>query len=421
MTRRRAQSTAKWILSAALITAAVVLGGYVALRFLRPVVTVTEPVEGPVVQAFYSTGTVSPEREFPIKANVAGVITEMRVDKGDRVKKGQVLAVVVDPPLQFSVDKAKAELNEKRQLADEKTSPPLMEIDAKLKGNDALTGIANREYDRLTRLVTEGSAATQTDLDRAMDRVKTLWSENESLKAQRAAKRLELQRMVDVAQAALASAQAELDKQQVRSPIDGAVLDRPISLGTRLAVNDHIMQIADVSPDNLLMRAAVDEEDINKVRVDQPVKMTLYSFAGEIFDGTVEKIYDKADPDRRTFEVDVKVDKRDERFAAGMTGELAFIMASKERATVVPSQALQNGMIWIARDGRLTRTDAKIGLKSVERVEIVSGINPGERVVISPVQGMAEGQTVRTSFMDPTAAAALNKVAVSTESFKGFR
>jgi multidrug efflux pump subunit AcrA (membrane-fusion protein) len=60
----------------------VVLGGYVALRFLRPLVTVTEPVEGPVVQAFYSTGTVSPEREFPIKANIAGVITEMRVDKG---------------------------------------------------------------------------------------------------------------------------------------------------------------------------------------------------------------------------------------------------------------------------------------------------------------------------------------------------
>jgi multidrug resistance efflux pump len=248
------------------------------------------------------------------------------------VKKGQVLAVVVDPPLQFAVDKAKAELHEKQQLADDATSPPLMELDAKLKGSEALMGIANREFDRITRLVTEGSAATQTDLDRAMDRVKTLWSENESLKAQRAAKKLELQRMMDVAQAALDSAQAEFDKQQVKSPIDGAVLDRPISLGTRLAVNDHIMQIADVSPAQLLMRAAVDEEDINKVRVDQPVKMTLYSFAGEIFDGTVAKIYDKADPDRRTFEVDVKVDKRDERFAAGMTGELAFIMASKERA-----------------------------------------------------------------------------------------
>ncbi len=397
------------------------MGGYIALRFLRPVVTVTEPAEGPVVQAFYSTGTVSPEREFPIKANIAGVITEMRVDKGDRVKKGQVLAVVIDPPLQFNVDKAKAELHEKQQLADDATSPPLMELDAKLKGSEALMGIANREYERLTRLVTEGSAASQTDVDRSMDRVKTLWSENESLKAQRAAKKLELQRMVDVAQAALASAQAEFDKQQVKSPIDGAVLDRPISLGTRLAVNDHLMQIADVSPAQLLMRAAVDEEDINKVRVDQPVKMTLYSFAGEIFDGTVAKIYDKADPDRRTFEVDVKVDKRDERFAAGMTGELAFIVASKDRATVVPSQALQGGSIWIVRDGRLTRSDAKVGLKSVERVEIVEGLKPGERVVISPVQGMSEGQTVRPSFMDPTAAAALNKPTVSTENFKGFR
>ena len=79
------------------LLAVIVGGGYLILRFASPQVILTEAVEGPVVQAFYSTGTVQPEREFPIKSNVAGLITEIKVDKGDHVKAGQPLAVVSAP------------------------------------------------------------------------------------------------------------------------------------------------------------------------------------------------------------------------------------------------------------------------------------------------------------------------------------
>ena len=92
----------RWILTAAVVTAALVVGGAVALRFLRPSVVVTEAVEGPVVQAFYSTGTIQPVREFPIKSNTAGILTDVRVDKGARVKKGDVLALVSDPQLRYT-------------------------------------------------------------------------------------------------------------------------------------------------------------------------------------------------------------------------------------------------------------------------------------------------------------------------------
>jgi multidrug efflux pump subunit AcrA (membrane-fusion protein) len=86
--RRRAQSTARWIVTAAIAVAAVVAVILTVIHFSSPLVVVTEAVEGPVVQAFYSTGTVQPVREFPIKANVAGTIIEVRVDKGDAVTKG---------------------------------------------------------------------------------------------------------------------------------------------------------------------------------------------------------------------------------------------------------------------------------------------------------------------------------------------
>src|SRR3954447_5057744 len=111
--RRRAQSTVRWVLTASAVIGGLVVLALLALNYLRPLVVVTEAVEGPVVQAFYSTGTIQPVREFPIKSNTAGILTEVMVDKGDHVIKEQPLAVVSDPALVFTHDKAKAELEEK--------------------------------------------------------------------------------------------------------------------------------------------------------------------------------------------------------------------------------------------------------------------------------------------------------------------
>ena len=98
-----------------------------------------------------------------------------------------------------------------------------------------------------------------------------------------------------------------------------------------------------------------------------------------------------------------------------------FEVASKSSATVIPAQAFQGGTVWVVRDGKLERSDAVIGIKSVERVEVVGGLNPGELVLISPVGKMSAGQRVRTEMLDPRVAAALNRPADKGDSFKGFR
>lgn len=402
----------RWVVLSAVVLA-LAAGGYLLFSFLRPAVTVTEVVEGPIVQAFYATGTISPVREYPVKSPVAGTVELLEgvplVDKGSRVKKGQPLARVTDPELIFAADRTAAELEEMQARADAKTSPVLREFDAKIEATQELLEIARREQRRLMQAV-ESRAASQFDLDRALDRVKGLSGEVESLKAQRAASVLKLKSDLRVAEAAHRTALWNVEQQTLKSPVDGVVLDRPVSPGTRLAVNDHVMLIADVRPENLVMRAAVDEEDMVKVHLKQLVQMTLYSFPGVAFEGRVTQIYDKADPDRRTFEVDITLTEPNERLAAGMTGELAFVMAVRDDVPVVPAQALQNGKLYTIRNGRLAAVDAQIGLKSVERIEVVSGLAPGETVVISSVDGLATGQPVRiTSRLDPRTAAGLNK------------
>lgn len=408
-----------------LITIAVALGlaGAVgaALWLGRPLVTVTRIVEGPVVESFYATGTVQPITEYPIKTSNAGIITRIFVDKGDAVTTGQPVAVVEDPQLQFKLDKARAELRQAQLRADDKTSPVLAEYDARISANASMLDNAQRDLGRFTQMAKTGGAS-QTDLDKASDHVKDLWSGGQSLVAQRASAKIQLQTDLKIAEAAVAAAQREFDLQTLRSPIDGVVLDRPAPLGTRLNVNvnDHVMQIADVRPGNLVMRAAVDEENVAELHLDQRVHLTLYSFPGRAFEGTVRRIYDKADPDRRTFEVDVKLLPPAPPLAAGMTGELAFVVDSKDRALIAPAQALQAGAIYTVRHGRLTRVEpAQIGARSIERIEIVSGLNLGDTIVISPTLGLAEGTRVRTSETDPLVAANLNKPKAES-TFKGF-
>src|SRR2546428_11626 len=100
MGRRRALKPLHWALIAAAVLA-VGIGAVVAYLVTRPPVTVTAVIEGPVVEAFYATGTLQPGREYPIRATGAGIVmkppgTQPYVDKGDRVAAGQPLAVVAD-------------------------------------------------------------------------------------------------------------------------------------------------------------------------------------------------------------------------------------------------------------------------------------------------------------------------------------
>jgi multidrug efflux pump subunit AcrA (membrane-fusion protein) len=409
--------------------AALMAIGWVALLVTQPSVVVTQVVQAPVVEAFYSTGTVAPYHEFNIRSSVAGIV-KVLVDKGDHVKANQPVAIVVAPERQFNLDKAKAELRATEQMADPQSSPALIELRAKATAADEQLKLAQREEQRLQDAVAK-TAASQTDLDKASDRVQSARSAAESFKAEVAAKKIELDMQVEVAHAAVAQAQSQFDLQTVVSPVSGVVLDRPVSSGTRLAENDHILQLADVSNSNLVMRAQVDEEDKNKLRPPvegaqlpdmQEVRVALYSFPDHLpFVGRVLRVYDKADPDRRTYEVDVKLEDESIPLAAGMTGELAFIVSRKDKATVVPSQAVQSGHVWIVRNGKLVMSDAVIGLRSIERTEVVSGIDPQDQVLISPVHGLEAGQRVRTETMDPVTAAGLNrpKDTVTAAPFKG--
>jgi len=411
MARNRGKRLFKAVVFVALI--ALVLGGvgWGVYRFIRPVVTVTKVIEGPLIRAFYATGTISPVREFPIRTNAAGTIVKVLVDKGARVKEGEPLAIVSEPTLEFALDRARAELLEKEQRAAE-GSPVLAEFDARLKANREVLEIAQREVGRNQNMVDQ-NAGTSFDLDRALDRVKQLVGEIGSIESQRASRKMETQRELAVAQAVLKVAQWNVDQQTLRAPADGVVLDRPTSQGTRVAVNEVLMKVADIEPSRLVMRAAVDEEDVTRVRAAQEVQVSLYSFAGRLFTGKVVRIYDQADPSRRTFEIDIALDQPDPLFQPGMTGELAFILERKPNVKIIPTQAIQQNKIYLFRDGKITSIDATpgivIGTSAIDRTEIIGGLTGDDQIVLSAVSAGLLGKSVRAVAVDPRVAVGLEK------------
>ncbi|RYG83453.1 efflux RND transporter periplasmic adaptor subunit [bacterium] len=405
---RRAALAVKLILWLAVLAGCIV-AGVAALRFVAPSVKVTRLVEGPVVRAVYATGTISPEREYAIRATNAGTLDVVSVDKGSNVTAGQPLATLAEPALTYEVARSRAELVEKRARADEKTSPVLADLDARLAAANEQLGIAQREEARQRQTLERGGGSV-TDVDRAADRTQTVLSLVSSLREQREMRKLELAREASVAAAAVEAAESNLGRQTLTSPIDGTVLDRPISQGTRVAVNDVVMRVADVRPDRLVMRAAVDEEDITRVTVGQKVLMTLYAFEGRPFVGRVKTIYAEADAARRTFEVDVAVDAPDARFQPGMTGELAFVLDERERAKILPSAAVQGDVVYALRDGRVVALDAKLGVRAVDRVEVLDGVSSDERVIVSNVTPGMVGGRARATEIDPRVAAGIGKV-----------
>jgi len=417
MPRKRGSIAVKLIVTGALLAG----GGWLGWKYLRdyayPEVIATKVVEAPVVQAFYATGTISPDREYPIKANNPGLLTQVKVDKGDKVKRGDILAMVSEDSVEFRYRQAGAELEQRKAMSRE-DSPILVEYDQRLKSLETLLEIALRQEKRQTDALAL-KAAAQSDLDQAMDRVKTLVGEIEQVKSQKESRKIDLKKDLDVATAAMEIAKWNLDRQTITCPIENAtVLNRPQSTGTRLGVNDPIMIIADVRPDVLLMRAQVDEEEITRVKVGGLVHMTLYAYGGRVFNGVVKKKYEKADPDRRTFEVDVEMTDKDPGFSPGMTGELAFIASQKDKANVIPSQAVQSGKVYGVIDGKLAEINVKLGLKSIERTEVLEGLDPQTLVIISPILGIDPGSRVRMKWMDPTQAANLN-APKKEEAFKG--
>lgn len=359
-----------------------------------PTITVSR---GTVVKAFYATGVVRPDFEYTLKSRTQGSLLGLDKREGAHVSKGEVLARIDDRQLQFEVEKCRAELEEAQKQARD-DAPQRAEIAARLAEAKQQFAIADSNLKRVLTSYDQG-ASNPTDVDNAR-RAHVQWANSAAaLESQIGTWKIESQRRVDVASANLRKAQANLADCDVSSPIEGLILERYVEAQQIVGINEKLFLLA--APDDLLMKAAVDEEDITRTEPGQKVLMQLYAFqdpaaadpaAGsrlKILEGRVVEILPSANPANKTYEVKVKFVDRPARLKVGMTGELNFIESESQRngVLVVPSSAVLDQKVYRPAGGRRYEAiPVKLGLRTLEKIEITAGLNEGDIIVADAKQ-----------------------------------
>lgn len=419
----------------------------------RPAVNRTvSPEESPetsvVVQA---AGWLEPD-PFPVYATslTNGSVEEVRFLEGEAVRKGQVLVRLVDDDALLELRRAKAEaraaeeaweanIEARRGLAVasaavRETSASLALAQAEREAESALLTEAQRIYERREELVETGvvsheeyDTAQATARARAARvliverRIEELEAKLQRMRAEEAAarKRLELRteekRRLELARVALAEADLRVERLEIRSPIDGVVMRRLVEPGSVLMAapeNPQMSRAAELyDPERLQVRVDVPLADAAKVGVGQSAEVTIEVFPGRRFPGTVTRITNFADIQKNTLEVKVALEETAPELKPEMLARVRFLAMTKPKSGVnepvtglsvfAPKSALDGGTAWVVTqyDGEeglaAKRSVVTTGAEEDDWVEIESGLNPGDLLVVSSPARLEPQQRVR--------------------------
>ena len=202
---------------------------------------------------------------------------------------------------------------------------------------------------------------------------------------------------LEVARAEVQLREVEFNKTKVRAPFDGVVGARLVSPGERVRRMTRLVRIDAV--DRLQLVFAVPEIGVPFVRTGMPVKITVKPFPEIRFDGEVFFVSPTLDASTRRLTLKAWVPNPGRKLQPGLFANLELQLAERENALVVPDSALlvdQTGpFVWrVGADGKAMRAAVEVGLRKAARVEIRTGLEPGDRIVSAGTQKVTEGSEV---------------------------
>jgi RND family efflux transporter MFP subunit len=400
-----------------------------------PSVQIVKPTRGGLGRVTDQPGTIRGFEYAPLFAKVSGYLKELKVDRGDRVKEGQLLAVVYDPELDVAVIQAQAKLQQSQARARQveariKTAEAgvlaaeAKQLEAKSRLEEA---VAQRTYrkkalDRLTALQ-KRDAIEQQVVDEAEDQyMSSLASEHAAQSGiQTAAAQLaEANAALALAHADLVTAQAEItvseaDLKQARvylsytrieAPFDGVITTR----GEGIHRGAFIRAATEATQEPLLTVSRTDkfrtivevpDKDAPFCNVGDPATVRVSSLAGRVFAGKVSLTAEAEDLRTRTMRVEIHLENPDGLLRDGMYGQALIELEPPSKNLVIPATCLiaQNGKgegaVFVVRGGKVERVPIRVGKDNGLEVEVLSGLTESDEVVKQITPAIAEGSEVR--------------------------
>jgi len=371
-----------------IIALVLVAGGILLYRGLTKsttkVLETAKVMKGSLRGVIVETGIIKPQVGAVVKigARATGTIMKMNVKIGDKVTNGQLIALIDDREIQKAIDQQKASLisaeNMLRQV--EQTYPERIREAG-----------ANYEYARITfERETELLKHEYTTKD-AVDRAR---SQFEAAEANWKKLRSEYGTQTEIAKANIVDITAQLRQQETRltytriySPIDGLVSDVTAQEGETIVAGLQVANLVTVlDPTRLEMWIYVDETDIGKVRIGQPVEYYVDTFPEKLFNGTIEKIYPQPVVKENIvyYLAIVRVSKGDSTFLKPeMTTHIKIIFSEEQNILIAPNASIKfekgkQVVYKVTGPDKVQRVDVRTGIRGEDNTEIISGVSEGD-------------------------------------------
>lgn len=300
-----------------------------------------------VVDAITATGQIEPLQSIQLRPEVDGRLVEILVREGTEVAEGTPLFKVDDQELKAQVARAQAD----RDLAQQ-----------------ALTR---------TRQLLADKAAAPADVERAEAQMRST-------------------------QAGLDLLQLRLDRTVVRAPFSGVAGQRLASLGDYVNNSTRLITLQTVNPQRAAFQ--VPERYADQLKLGQKVLFRVAALAGRDFTGTVNFVDPMVQLPGRTITVKAAVPNPRRELQSGMFIEARLETARRPNATVVPEDAVSpmQGLmfVWVIQDGKAMRKEVSLGVRTPGYVEVRSGVEPGDQVVVGGAERLSQGAEVRATVVD---------------------
>lgn len=352
----------------------------------------TEEVVQRRVQA---VGSLYPLDESTVSAEVEGRVSKVLVDVGDTVQEGQVLVTIDDTELRYELDRQRAAVRQVRaQLGLGPNDPLPRDASQVAFVQRAAADLfdAEQKYHRAEQLFNQQLISRQ-QLDEALSRFNGARAANDV--AIQEVDRLKAQLQSNDAASKLA--EKKLADTQIRAPLPGAIKERRVSPGEYLKVQSPVMVL--VRADVLRARLAVPEKWAGAVKTGTTVDVQMEAYPGETFQGKLVRINPAVAQDSRTFEVEALLANPGGRLKPGFFIQASMPSDLAQKTLTIPEDAVnyRYGVyrVFVINGAQVKERQIKPGAQQGGRLEVLEGLQAGERVAV-PVQGeLRDGAVIR--------------------------
>ena len=333
--------------------------------------------ETPLQQTVFGTGTLEGKTRLAVSPKETGAVRELYADQGDIVKAGTLLVEMDSEDILQQLKVAEAELTVAQAA--------LQRIEAEIRAAKAEAEYANADFERSKKLLSS-NAESRSTYDKKRQNMLVAGAALE----QTAKRRIEAEAALVKHQAQIAYYKTKLAEKRLNAPFDALIVRRNRERGAVVNPGVSIMDIVDTS--TIWASVWVDETEIARLRNGVEADVIFRTLPQQRFQGKICRLWRETDRETREYKVDIALDKLPGNWTLGQRLEVFIRIGAPKPCVNIPSNLISwknnSPFVLCIADGKITERPVKLGLRSREKVEILSGLKAGDRVVMQPQKNM---------------------------------